>query len=79
MVIGASLWGLVSDAGGGVNVLRLFRAIRVLKLVSATLRKGLERLVREKDQHKGAGRCETIRQVSHASGCEDHQLLGIHL
>ncbi len=39
MVIGASLWGLVSDAGGGVNVLRLFRAIRVLKLVRDTLRK----------------------------------------
>ncbi len=32
-MIGASLWGLVSDGGGGVNVLRLFRAIRVLKLV----------------------------------------------
>jgi hypothetical protein len=39
MVIGASLWGLVSDAGGGVNVLRLFRAIRVLKLVRDWLRK----------------------------------------
>ena len=38
-VIGASLWGLVSDGGGGVNVLRLFRAIRVLKLVRDWLRK----------------------------------------
>jgi hypothetical protein len=33
LVIGTSLWGLSSDTGGGVGVLRLFRAIRVLKLV----------------------------------------------